>query len=160
LRVAEEHLAADRRSVVTEVVRDRQSLPRRTRQSGQASFSSVSVSASPTADLLLMGQATASANLRDLVEPYDLPITKGFQENIHKFRKMDDDIELSPILDRLATYPPLDRMPSEETETRLAEIVGGLGVALARIIKIVGPEVKNPQSQHWEHAIRIFDELM
>jgi hypothetical protein len=50
-------------------------------------------------DLLLMGQATASANLRDLVEPYDLPTTKGFQENI-------------------------------------------------------------PQSHHWEHAIRIFDELM
>jgi hypothetical protein len=56
-------------------------------------------------DLLLIGQATASANLRDLVEPYDLPIAKGFQENIHQFRKMDDDIELKPILDRLATYP-------------------------------------------------------
>jgi len=111
-------------------------------------------------DLLVMGQATASANLRDLVEPYDLPITKGFQENIHKFRKMDDDIELRPILDRLATSPPLDRMPSEETEARLSEIVGGLGLALAKIIKTVDPEVKNPQSQHWERAMRIFDELM
>ena len=111
-------------------------------------------------DLLLMGQATASANLRDLVEPYDLPITSGFQENIHEFRKMDDDIELKPILDRLATYPPLDRMPSEETEARLPEIVGGLGLALAKIMKIVDPEVKNPQSQHWERAMRIFDELM
>jgi hypothetical protein len=111
-------------------------------------------------DLLLMGQATASANLRDLVEPSDLPITGGFQENIHEFRKMDDDIELKPILDRLATYPPLDRMPSEETETELPEIVGGLGLAVAKIIKIVDPEVKNPQSQHWESAMRIFDELM
>jgi len=111
-------------------------------------------------DLLLIGQATASANLRDLVEPYDLPITKGFQENIHQFLKMDDDIELKPILDRLATYPPLDPMPSEETETRLPEIVGGLGLALAKIIGIVDPEVKNPQSRHWERAMRIFDELM
>jgi len=111
-------------------------------------------------DVLLMGQATASANLRDLVEPYDLPITKGFQENIHMIRKMDDDIELKPILERLATYPPLDRMPSEETEARLPEIVGGLGLALAKIIKTVDPEVKNPQSQHWERAMRIFDELM
>jgi hypothetical protein len=111
-------------------------------------------------DLLLMGQATASANLRDLIEPYDLPVTKGFQENIHKFRKMDDEIELRPILDRLATYPPLDRMPSEETEARLPEIVGGLGLVLAKIIRAVDPEVKNPQSQHWERAIRIFDELM
>jgi hypothetical protein len=111
-------------------------------------------------DLLLMGQATASANLRDLVEPYDLPITKGIQENIHEFRGMDDDIELKPILDRLATYPPLDRMPSEETETRLPEIVGGLALALTKILKIVDPEVKNPQSRHWERAMRIFDELM
>jgi uncharacterized protein DUF1931 len=111
-------------------------------------------------DLLLMGQATASANLRDLVEPYDLPITKGLQENIHKVRTMDDDIELRPILDRLATYPPLDRMPSEETEARMPEIVGGLGLALAKIIKIVDPDVKNPQSRHWERAMRIFDELM
>jgi len=111
-------------------------------------------------DLLLIGQATASANLRDLVEPYDLPITKGFQENIHQFRKMNDDIELKPILQRLATYPPLDRMPSEETENRLPEIVGGLALALARIIRVVDPEVKNPQSRHWDSAMRIFDELM
>jgi hypothetical protein len=111
-------------------------------------------------DLLVMGQATASANLRDLIEPYDLPITKGIQENIHEFRKMDEEIELKPILDRLATYPPLDRMPSEETESRLPEIVGGLGLALTKILKIVDPEVKNPQSRHWERAMRIFDELM
>jgi hypothetical protein len=111
-------------------------------------------------DLLLMGQATASANLRDLVEPHDLPITKGLQENIHLIRKMDDDIELKPILERLATYPPLDRMPSEETEARLPEIVGGLGLALAKIIKLADPDVKNPQTQHWERAMRIFDELM
>jgi hypothetical protein len=111
-------------------------------------------------DLLLMGQATASANLRDLVEPYDLPITKGLQENIHKFRRMDDDIELKPILDRLATYPPLDRMPSEDTEALLSEIVGGLGLALAKIIKATDPEVRNPHSRHWERAMRIFDELV
>jgi len=111
-------------------------------------------------DLLLMGQATASANRRDVIEPYDLPITKGFQENIHKFRKMNDEVELKPILDRLATYPPLDRLPSGETESRLPEIVGGLGLALAGIMKVVDPELKNPQSRHWESAMRIFDELM
>jgi hypothetical protein len=111
-------------------------------------------------DLLLMGQAAASANRRDLIEPHDLPITKGFQENIHQFRKLDDAVELKPILDRLATYPSLDRPPSGETEARLPEIAGGLGLALARIIKTVDPEVKNPQTQHWQSAMRIFDELM
>src|SRR6266550_126396 len=65
-------------------------------------------------DLLLIGQATASANGRDIVEPQDLPITKGLQESTHAFRKMDEEIELAPILQRLATYPPLDRAPSAE----------------------------------------------
>ncbi|WP_211247973.1 DUF1931 family protein [Cryptosporangium arvum] len=77
----------------------------------------------------MAGQATASSNGRDLVEPHDLPITEGLRENIHRFRKMDDDVELKPILDRLAPYPPLDRTPSAETEVRLPEIVGGLGWA-------------------------------
>ena len=33
-------------------------------------------------DLLLMAQATAKANARDVIEPWDLPITKGLQESI------------------------------------------------------------------------------
>ena len=28
-------------------------------------------------DLLLIGQATAKANVRDVIEPWDLPVTKG-----------------------------------------------------------------------------------
>jgi hypothetical protein len=111
-------------------------------------------------DLLLMGQATASANRRDLIEPHDLPVTKGFQENIHQFRRMDEDIELAPILDRLATRPPLDRTLSEETEKLLPAVVGGLGLAVAKILKVIDPDVKNPQTRHWESAMRIFDELV
>jgi Domain of unknown function (DUF1931) len=32
-------------------------------------------------DLLLTGQATAKANVRDIIEPWDLPVTKGLQES-------------------------------------------------------------------------------
>jgi hypothetical protein len=32
-------------------------------------------------DLLLVGQATAKANARDIIEPWDLPVTKGLQES-------------------------------------------------------------------------------
>ena len=31
-------------------------------------------------DLLLMGAATAKANDRDVIQPWDLPMTKGLQE--------------------------------------------------------------------------------
>jgi hypothetical protein len=50
-------------------------------------------------DLLLMSQAAAKFNLRDVIEFWDLPITKGLQESIHGFTKLDEQIELEPILE-------------------------------------------------------------
>ena len=41
-------------------------------------------------DLLLRAQAAAKANGRDVIEPHDLPITKGLQERIHEFRRIDE----------------------------------------------------------------------
>ena len=111
-------------------------------------------------DLLLIAQAHADANGRDVVEPWDLPITKGFQESIHRFRKLDHDIELKPILEMLAIHPPLDRAPTEETEAKYPEIIGGLSVALAETFKIMYPEIKNPQTKHWEGVISIFHLLL
>jgi hypothetical protein len=111
-------------------------------------------------DLLLMAQATAKANRRDIIEPFDLPITKGLQESIHKFRALNEEVELAPILEQLATYPPLDATPSEEAEARLPEIVGGLSLALARTFKIIDPDRKNPQTAQWDRAQQIFDLLL
>ena len=111
-------------------------------------------------DLLLRGQATSKANGRDIIQPFDLPITKGLQESIHEFRKLDEEIELEPILDHLMALPPLDLAYSVETEARLPEIAGGLSVALARSFKIIDPNVKNPQSEQWERSFRIFDLLL
>ena len=111
-------------------------------------------------DLLLIAQAAAKANRRDVVQPSDLPITKGLQESIHDFERIDQEVELQPILDQLAALPPLDLSLGEDTEARLPAIVGGLAVALARTLKIIDPDVKNPQSRHWERAFRIFDLLL
>lgn len=66
-------------------------------------------------DLLLIGQATAKANSRDIIEPWDLSITKGLQESVREFEKMDEEVELRPILEQLAALPPLDFGYSEET---------------------------------------------
>ena len=40
-------------------------------------------------DLLIRAQAAAKANGRDIIAPLDLPITRGLQESIHEFRKLD-----------------------------------------------------------------------
>jgi hypothetical protein len=111
-------------------------------------------------DLILIGQATAKANGRDILQPSDLPVTKGLQESIHEFRKLDEEIDLQPILAQLATWPPLDVTMSEETESRLPGVVGGLSLALARTFKIIDPKVKNPQTEHWERAFSVFSLLL
>src|ERR1700746_3958844 len=70
-------------------------------------------------DLLLIGQANAKANVRDIIEPWDLPVTKGLQESTHAFRRLEEEIELGPILASLTARPPLDATLDEETEARL-----------------------------------------
>ncbi|WP_041939166.1 MULTISPECIES: DUF1931 family protein [Frankia] len=111
-------------------------------------------------DLLLMAQATAKANVRDVIEPWDLPITKGLQESIHHFRDLDEEIELRPILEQIAARPPLDLALSDDTAARLPLIVGGLSLALARAFTIIEPELKNPGPSEWERVSRIFDLLL
>jgi len=113
-----------------------------------------------TYDMLLIAQATAKANGRDVIEKIDLPVTKGLQECVHEFRKLDEDVELAPILQRIAAVPPLDVTVSEEATDHLPEVVGGLSVALARTFNVLDPEVKNPQTTHWERSFRVFELLL
>jgi hypothetical protein len=110
-------------------------------------------------DLLLRGQTAAKAN-GVIMEPFDLPITKGVQECIHEFEKLDEEIELRPILDHLAARPPLDIAYSEDVEDHLPEIVGGLSVAVARAFRIIDPNLKNPSGEHWQKCFRLFDLLL
>jgi hypothetical protein len=111
-------------------------------------------------DLLIRGVAAAKANGRDIIAPFDLPITKGLQESIHAFKTIDEIIELEPILDHLTARPPLDLAYSDETEARLPDIVGGLSVALARAFKIIDPNLKNPATEHWRRSFQIFDLML
>jgi hypothetical protein len=110
--------------------------------------------------LRLRAEDTAKANDRVIIEPFDLPITKGLKEGIHEFRKIDEQIELQPILYQLAARPPLDLAYGEDTEAGLPEVMGGLSVALARAFKIIDGGLKNPATVHWQKCFRIFDLLM
>lgn len=111
-------------------------------------------------DLLLIGQAHAKANARDVIQPFDLPVTKGLQESIHAFRRLDEEIELKPILRELAKRPPLDLAVAEETEQALPGIAGGLTLALARAFTIVEPDRRNPQTDQWVAVTALFDLLL
>jgi Domain of unknown function (DUF1931) len=95
-------------------------------------------------DLLVIGQAHAESNGRDLIEPSDQTITAGLQETISEFRKLDEGIELRPIVDYIAARPPLCAVMSDDTQQGLPEIFGGISVALARTLKILDPSAQRP----------------
>ena len=111
-------------------------------------------------DLCLLGRVTAKTNDRDVIRPYDLPITKGLQESVRQFDEMDEELELISIMDELVALPPLDADLAVDTEAWLPRIAGGLSLALARTFKVLDPKVRNPQSDEWERAIRIFNLLL
>lgn len=81
-------------------------------------------------------------------------MTKGFLEHMQDFRRYDEQFELKPILEQLATYPPLERSLSLGVETMLPEIAGTLAMLAGKTMKIIDPDVKNPAAAMWE---RMFD---
>jgi hypothetical protein len=111
-------------------------------------------------DLLLRGQANAKANDRPAIAPWDLPITRGLQECIHEFRKVEHDIGLKPALAEITREPLLDLPLDLETEARLPEIAGGLTMAVAKSFRIIDPDLRNPQTVHWERAFSLFDLIL
>ncbi|MFG3441548.1 DUF1931 family protein [Nonomuraea sp. NPDC047897] len=111
-------------------------------------------------DMLVVAEAAAKSNARDIIQIWDLPITKGLQESMHDFRDLDEELDLASILAELAALPPLDLSLSEETEARLPAVSGGLSVALARAIRVMEPARKNPGSEEWTRTIRVFDLLL
>ena len=111
-------------------------------------------------DMLTMARACAKSNNRDIIQPSDLPVTKGLQESMHQFVELDHEIEVEPLLERLTARPPLDVALSEETTKRLPKVAGGLSLALARTLKVIEPEVKAAHTELWERAFRIFELLL
>ncbi len=103
-------------------------------------------------DLLVVAARNATYNGRDIVMEPDLPITKGLQESIRQFRVLEQQIELQPILDFVASQAPLERPLSEDVEQKLPEIVGALVLVIARLLKVIDPTVKNPNTSHWDRV--------
>jgi hypothetical protein len=111
-------------------------------------------------DLVVRAEAIAKANTRDIIMPFDIPITKGLQERIHEFRDIDGEVGLKDELDKIVKRPPTALDYFEDTEAELVWIAGGLALALARGFKIVEPDLKNPMTPQWERAFALYDLLI
>ncbi len=111
-------------------------------------------------DMLLIAQAKAKANESPVIRWVDLPITKGLEASIHHFRKLDVALEVEPILAQLEKLPPMDLSYEDELVSRLPDLLGGLGHALARSFKVIDPSFKNPQTKDWDKAEALFELLV
>ena len=111
-------------------------------------------------DLLVIGVRNASYNNRDVIMEPDLPLTKGFLEHRTAFRACEESIQLKPILAHLATYPPLERALSADVEEMLPEIVGTLAMLAGNTMKILDPDVKNPDAAMWDRILCLMDLLL
>jgi hypothetical protein len=107
-------------------------------------------------DIVIAGRDTAKWNGRDVIAPQDLPITKGLQEQIRAFGKLEEADELRRLLRDTVRRPPDDVTLGDEAEDELIEVFGGLGVALARSFRLLDEHVTNPTTEHWDRAIGLF----
>ena len=107
-------------------------------------------------DIVIAGRDIAKWNGRDMIAPQDLPITKGLQEQIRAFGKLEEADELRRLLRGTVRRPPDDVTLADEAEDELIEVFGGLGVALARSFRLLDEHVTNPTTEHWDRAFGLF----
>ena len=110
--------------------------------------------------LLETGMKRAKLNGRDVLWYSDLPITQGLETNIEEFRQLDEELELSEILETIAGLPPLPLAIGEDIEQELPNIAGGITIALIKSFKIINPKRKNPQTEDWEQVTQVFETLL
>lgn len=111
-------------------------------------------------EFAITGRNSAKWNGRDIIVPGDLPITKGLQERMREFDKLDEAAEVRALLRLDLRHPPSDVTFSEETDDLLPEVFGGLSIALARSFKVIDPRLVNPRTEHWDRAFEFFHLLM
>ncbi len=96
-------------------------------------------------------------NGRDVIWESDLPITKGLQETIISFKKLEEELPIEDILNYLSTVPPLKYPLSADLEAKLPEITGALLVVLAKVMKEIDNESRQVTHELIEKSSKILD---
>ena len=108
-------------------------------------------------EMLVVTEANAGYNNRDIIWYSDMPLTKAMRESMQKFVELEEALALQPILDRLAVHPPLKREMEAELEKKLPEIVGTLIYVLANITKAFSPKDNAVSEEELHRAFQVLD---
>jgi hypothetical protein len=108
-------------------------------------------------DLLLAAERNANINGRDVIWESDLPITKGLQESIIEFRKLDEELNIDDILQFLASIPPLKYPLVADLEEKILELTGALLLVMARVMKQIDTESRAVNHDLIEKTSKILD---
>jgi hypothetical protein len=107
-------------------------------------------------DIAVTGRNSAKSNGRDVIAAQDLPITKGVQERMREFDKLEEAVEIRELLRQAIRQPPSDVTFADDAEQLLPELFGGLSIALARAFGVVDATVSNPSTEHWNRVFTLF----
>ncbi len=107
-------------------------------------------------DLLLIGEANAKYNGRDVIWYSDLPLTKAFRESMQKFKELEEELALEDVLEHIKTLPPLYAL-EVELEEKTVDIVGTLVYILANITKEFSKHDKVVSSEDLKSAEHILN---
>jgi len=107
-------------------------------------------------DMLLVAVEKAGYNGRDVIMEPDMPVTKGFEESLREFKKLEEEIDIQDVLQFLEQVPPLKYPISAELEAKLPEYIGALMLIFARVLKELGA-TRKPSKEDIERTGRILD---
>ncbi|WP_458319319.1 DUF1931 family protein [Mycolicibacterium brisbanense] len=107
-------------------------------------------------DVAIAGRNSAKWNGRDVIVAQDLPITKGLQERMREFDKLEEAEDIRELLRQAVRRPPEDVTFAEDTEQLLPELFGGLSIALARSFRLVDATVSHPSTEDWNRVFALF----
>lgn len=107
--------------------------------------------------LLKVGEENAGYNGRDVIWLSDIPLTNALKESMKQFSALEEELELKPLLNRLASHPPLKYELEIALEGRLPEITGTLIYVLAKIVKEFSPKDSIVSEDELKRALRVLD---
>ena len=95
-------------------------------------------------DIAIAGRNSAKWNGRDVIVAQDLPITKGVQERMREFDKLEEAEEIRELLRQVVRQPPGDVTFAEDTERAAARAVRRVEHRAGPIVSCGGPDGVQP----------------